>query len=154
MILIVYIRSHKALTSSKIQCVQEGLHTFCILQCASIWIDSFYTSCHGYRLSYLLCAYPHSAIQSNSAFKWKSPPQKGKEEMSWIQKTKDGSFSNVSISHRWTHSRHIFRLQRTTKPPFNSPKPSDFLVWASKHSSSGSMSLWARDTRAYTRHPT
>ena len=53
-----------------------------------------------------------------------------------------------------THSRHILRPQRTTKPPFSSPNPSDFRVWASKHSNSGSMSLCARETRAYTRHPT
>ena len=93
MILIVY--SHKAINSSNIQRFQESPHTFCILQCASIWIDGFYTSCHGYRLSYLLCTYPHSAIQSNSAFKWKSSPKKRKEEMFWIQKTKDDRFSKV-----------------------------------------------------------
>ena len=40
-----------------------------------------------------------------------------------------------------THSRHIFKLQRIKKPPFSSPNPSDLRVLASKHSSSGSMSL-------------
>lgn len=53
-----------------------------------------------------------------------------------------------------TYSRHIFKLQPTTKPPFSSPKPSALCVCASKHSNSGSMSLCARDTRAYSSEPT
>jgi hypothetical protein len=47
-----------------------------------------------------------------------------------------------------THFRDILRLQRTKKPPLSSPNPSALRVCASKHSSSGSMSLWARETRA------
>lgn len=53
-----------------------------------------------------------------------------------------------------THKREVLRLHRTMKPPFSSPNPSDLWVCASKHSSSGSMSLCARETRAYTRDPT
>ena len=53
-----------------------------------------------------------------------------------------------------THFRHIFELHFTTNPPFSSPKPSALRVCASKHSSSGSISLCARENRAYTKHPT
>ena len=53
-----------------------------------------------------------------------------------------------------TYMRHILRLHRTMNPPFSSPNPSALCVWASKHSNSGSMSLWAKETRAYNRDPT
>lgn len=47
-----------------------------------------------------------------------------------------------------TYCLHMPRLQRIMNPPFSSPNPSAFLVCASKHSISGSISLWASETRA------
>lgn len=53
-----------------------------------------------------------------------------------------------------THCRHIFKLHPVTNPPLSSPKPADLRVCASKHSISGSISLWDEETRAYSRDPT
>lgn len=53
-----------------------------------------------------------------------------------------------------TYILHICKLHFTRNPPFSSPKPSALRVCASKHSSSGSISLCANDTRAYSRDPT
>lgn len=56
--------------------------------------------------------------------------------------------NNKKMGQKDTYNRHILRLQCTRNPPLSSPNPSAFRVWASKHSSSGSISLCARDTRA------
>jgi hypothetical protein len=47
-----------------------------------------------------------------------------------------------------THFRHMANEQDTVIPSLSSPNPSAFLVVASKHSSSGSMSRFASETRA------
>ena len=53
-----------------------------------------------------------------------------------------------------TYRLHRFREQSMTSPPLSSPKPSAFPVAGSTHSSSGSISRFASDTRAKTRVPT
>jgi hypothetical protein len=53
-----------------------------------------------------------------------------------------------------THWRHISKLHPVTNPPLSSPKFPDLRVCASKHSISGSISLWDKETRAYNRDPT
>lgn len=84
------------------------------------------------------------------------PPRSGNKKCLGSNKLKRKSrYQSTSADEtETTYSRLIFKLHLTTNPPFKSPNPSDFRVCASKHSNSGSMSLCASDTRAYTRCPT
>jgi hypothetical protein len=121
-----------------------------LVHAPAVRVDHFNTPRNGNNLPGLFRVYPNPAVESDRRFQREASAEKGEEKMRGVEKSARPEAQTKSESRMWgkTHCLDILRLHRTMKPPLSSPNPSALRVWASKHSSSGSISLCARDTRA------